>query len=157
MASTLEGTIELQNGMAFRATSGSGHSITLDTSPDVGGTETGPTPMELLLLALGGCTGMDVISILRKARQDVTAYSISVQGDRRDEHPKVYTSITVEHTVRGRNLNPDVVHRAIMLSATKYCPASAMLAETALMAARYRIVDEATGVETAGTLDGLNG
>lgn len=152
MASNLEGTVELLTGMAFRATSGSGHSITLDATPEVGGVDAGPTPMELLLLALGGCTGMDVISILRKGRQEVTGYQVHLHGDRQDEHPRVYTHIVVEHIVRGRHLNVDAVKRAITLSATKYCPVGAMAGKTAHIEERFMVIDEAAGTEIEGTL-----
>jgi len=134
--------------MAFRAISGSGHALVLDAAPEVGGTNRGVRPMELLLLGLGGCTGMDVISILRKKRQEVTGYEVRVHAERAAEHPKVFTAITVEHVVRGRNLSAEAVRRAVELSATKYCPASAMLGRVAPIEERYRLVDEATGAET---------
>src|SRR5439155_205778 len=86
----------------------------------------GPSPTELLLVGLGGCTGMDVIALLRKMRQDVTAYRVEVHGARRDEHPQIFTEITVVHVVGGRDLDPRSVARAGDLSATRYCPASAM-------------------------------
>lgn len=152
MADALEGTVDLLSGMAFRATGGSGHSITLDAAPEHGGTDEGLRPMELLLLGLGGCTGMDVIGILRKARQEVTGYQVHLHGDRADNHPRVFTTITVEHVVRGRNLSVEAVRRAIELSATKYCSASAMLGKTARLEARFCVIDEAAGTEIEGTL-----
>jgi putative redox protein len=151
--SALEGTVELVEGMTFSATSGTGHTLTLDAASDVGGANRGPRPMELLLLGLGGCTGMDVISILRKMRQEVTGYQIRVRGERAETHPKIFTTITVEHIVRGRNLNPDSIRRAVELSATRYCSASAMLSKSADVEERFRVIDEATGTETVGTLD----
>src|SRR6266542_2857135 len=96
-------TVELLGNMAFRAMTQTGHELIMDASPDVGGMDTGPRPMELLLTGLGGCTGMDVISMLRKMRQDVTAYEIHLSGARAAEHPKIFTTIRVEHVVRGRN------------------------------------------------------
>jgi putative redox protein len=152
MDQTLSSTVEFLNGMAFRATSSSGHSIDLDASADVGGMNRGPRPMELFLLGLGGCTGMDVISILRKMRQDVTAYSVRVHGERADEHPRVFTDITVEHVVRGRGVNPDLVRKAVELSATRYCPGAAMLGKVARIEESYRIVDEISGDETTGQI-----
>jgi putative redox protein len=143
MTDTLSARVALEDGMAFRATTGSGHQLLLDTAPDHGGAGRGPTPMELVLVALGGCTGMDVISILRKMRQDVTGYEVRVTGDERAEtHPRVYTAITVEHIVRGRNLDDASVARAVELSATRYCPVSAMLGETATVTHRHRTVQE---------------
>lgn len=147
MATTLDGTVELLEGMSFRATSASGHQIVLDAAPEVGGKERGPRPLELLLLGLGGCTGMDVISILRKMRQNVTGYQVRLHADRAEEHPRVFTAITVEHVVRGRALNPEMVRRAVELSATRYCAASAMLGKTARIDERFRTIDEETGEE----------
>jgi putative redox protein len=86
--SVLTASVELMGDMAFQAGTGSGHSPALDAAPEAGGTECGPRPMEMLLVGLGGCTGMDVISILRKMRQDVTGYEVRVRGERASEHPK---------------------------------------------------------------------
>lgn len=145
MAESLSGTVTLLDGMAFTATSGSGHVLPLDSASEHGGADRGPQPMELLLLGLGGCTGMDVISLLRKMRQGVTSYQVDLLAERADEHPRIMTDISVVHIVHGRDLDPQLVGRAIELSATRYCPASAMLSEAALLHHRYRIVDEATG------------
>lgn len=149
--STLEGTVEFVEGLTFSARSGSGHTLLLDSSSN-GEASRGPSPMELLLLGLGGCTGMDVIGILRKMRQDVTDYRVHVRGVRAETHPRVFTAITVEHVVRGRNLNPTFIKRAIGLSASRYCSASAMLARAARVEERYHVIDEATGTETTGAL-----
>src|SRR4029078_6189391 len=99
------------------------------------------TPMELLLLGLGGCTAIDVISILRKMRQDVVGYEVRVDGTPADDHPKVFTEIVVEHIVRGRNLSEESVCRAIQLSVTRYCSAQAMLGKVAQIEDSSRIVD----------------
>lgn len=131
---------QLADGMSFRGRTGSGHDLVLDAAPDAGGQERGPRPMELVLLALAGCTGMDVISILRKMRQDVSGYEVHVRGDERaPDFPKVYTKITVEHVVRGRGLSEASVAHAVELSATRYCPVSAMLGGTAQVLHTYRI------------------
>ena len=148
----MEGSVELVDGMTFRAAAESGHTLVLDAAPEVGGREQGPRPMELLLLGLGGCTGMDVISILRKMRQEVTAYQVRLHADRAQEHPKVFTSIVVEHVVHGRAVDPASVRRAIELSATRYCSASAMLGAVARIEHRYRVLDDGTGAETGGAL-----
>src|SRR5919198_751877 len=131
--------LELVEGMAFQAETESGHTLTLDSSADVGGRERGPRPMEMLLVGLGACTGMDVISILRKMRQAVSSYGVEVDGERATEHPRIYTRIVVEHLVRGRNLDPERVRHAVELSATRYCPAAAMLECAARLETRYRI------------------
>jgi putative redox protein len=145
-------SVELVDAMTFRATTASGHEVVMDSSADVGGTESGARPMELLMAALGGCTGMDVISVLRKMRQDVTSYEVRVSGERATEYPKIFTSIHVEHVVRGRGINVESVKRAVELSATRYCPAEAMLGRAARIDNSYRVVDEQTGQEQVGAL-----
>ncbi len=127
--------------MRFDAESGSGNRIVMDVGESGGGQNAGPSPMELLLVALAGCTGMDVISILRKKRQDVTSYTISVRGVRHEEHPQTYAAIIVEHTVTGRSINPDAVRRAIELSETKYCSVGATLGMTATISHTFRVED----------------
>lgn len=124
---------------AFVAESASGHAIVTSFSHDQ---MSAPSPMELVLIALGGCTGADVISILEKKRQHVTAYDIEVRGTRRDEHPRIYTHIEVIHHVRGDNVDERAVARAIELSETKYCSVSAMLAASAKITTRYEITVE---------------
>jgi len=158
MALRLEGRVELVDGMTFRGVSGSGHAVVMDAEPAAGGKEQGGRPMEVVLLAFGGCTGMDVISILRKMRQDVSGYEVRLVGERTNQQPTVFTDITVEHVVRGRNLNVDNVRRAVELSATRYCPVSAMLSGGGVrITERYRAVDEATNEEKAGVLEKTEG
>jgi putative redox protein len=139
----MQGTVVWQEGMAFAATPGSGHAITLDAAVEDGGKDGGSRPMELLLLDLGGCTGMDVISILRKKRQDVTGYEVRVRGERASDYPMVFTHIVIEHVVRGRNLSAEAVRRAVELSATRYCSAAAMLGKVARIEESYRVVEDA--------------
>ena len=154
MALTLEGRVELLTGMTFRGASGSGHDVLMDAEPAAGGEERGARPMEVILLAFGGCTGMDVISILRKMRQDVVGYEVRLVGERMEQQPTVFTDVTVEHVVRGRDLSVDNVRRAVELSATRYCPVSAMLSRGGVhVTERYRVIDEATGEEQAGVLE----
>jgi putative redox protein len=98
--------------------------------------------MELLLISLGGCTGADVVGILEKKRQQVTGYEIEVRGNRRDEHPRIYTEIEVVHRLRGHGLDPKAVAHAIELSESKYCSVSAMLGAAATITTRYEIEDE---------------
>jgi len=105
--------------------------IDLDAEESVGGVGAGPQPPRLLLLALAGCTAMDVISILRKKRQQVSGLSVEVQGSQADKHPRVYTRISVLYRVRGQNVDPQAVARAIELSTTRYCPVIAMLGKVA--------------------------
>ncbi|HVF92095.1 MAG TPA: OsmC family protein [Blastocatellia bacterium] len=117
----------------------SGHAIVTGFSHE---NLSAPTPMELLLISLGGCTGADVIGILEKKRQKVTGYEIEVRGERRAEHPRIYTSIEVVHRLRGRNLDPKSVAHAIELSETKYCSVSAMLASSAAITTRFEISED---------------
>ncbi len=102
----------------------------------------GPTPIDGLLASLAGCTAMDVAGILKKKRQSATAYEVEVDGDRVEEHPRVFTAIRVEHRVRGA-VEPEALRRSIELSATIYCPVSAMLSAVARIEHRYRLVDDA--------------
>src|SRR5579859_4496059 len=138
--------------MAFRATTGTGHVVVMDAAPEVGGGDAGPRPMEMLLVGLGGCTGMDVISMLRKMHQHVSGYQIRLSGERANDHPKIFTSISVEHVVRGRELSADAVRRAVELSATRYCSAAAMLNRAAHVEETYRLIDDASGQEQTGAL-----
>lgn len=123
---------------------GSGHLVAVDVGPDEGD-DTGPTPMELILVSLSGCTAMDVISILRKKRQVPTSYEIHARGERGDAHPRVYTRIVVEHRVDGP-VTADAIGRSVELSATKYCPVSAMLSLGTVIEHRYRIGDAGESV-----------
>ncbi len=144
--------VELVEGMSFRTTTPSGHALVLDSSPDVGGRERGPRPMELLLASLGACTGMDVISVLRKMRMDITSYSVRVGGSRASEHPRVFTSLTVEHVVRGRGLKLERVRHAVELSARQYCPAMAMLSRAVPIEVVYRVREDGSEREESGSL-----
>ena len=125
---------------AFVAESPNGHAMVTGFSHD---TPSSPTPMDLVLIALGGCTGADVVEILRKKRQKVTGYEIEVSGTRRDEHPRVYTHVDVLHRVRGRGVDPKAVARAVELSETKYCSVSAMVRATAQITTRIEVVEDA--------------
>ena len=109
-----------------------------------------PSPVETLLASLAGCTAMDVVSILRKKRQEAVGYEIAIDGDRVEEHPRVFTAIRVEHRVRGM-VEPEALRRSIELSATQYCPVNAMLSATARIEHRYRLVD-ADGREHAAVV-----
>lgn len=141
MAKEIDATVTLREGMAFSATSGSGHEMILDTGVDSGGQNQGPTPMELLLMGTAGCTAMDVISILRKKRQDVTGYQVRIHGIRAPAEPNVFTDITLEHIITGHNVSEAAVARAIELSVTKYCSAYIMMSKTAKMTVTHRILE----------------
>jgi putative redox protein len=122
-----------------------GFRIDLDGNTGVGGVGAGPKPHRLLLLAMASCTAMDVISILRKKRQQVSGLSVQVQGSRADQHPKVYTRFEVLYKVRGTNIDPRAVERSIELSTNRYCPVIGMLGKVAPVTTRYEIEEEAMG------------
>ncbi len=122
--STKTTTLNLVGEMRFEAQTGSGHTVAMDN----GEGDTGARPAELVGVALGGCTGMDVISILRKKRQAVTGYEIRVSGLQAEGHPNNFTRFDVVHVVDGEDIDPEAVRRAIELSATKYCSVGSTLA-----------------------------
>jgi len=125
--------------------------IVIDSVGGTYGTHTGPTPMELILLGLAGCTGMDVISIMAKMHQPMTNLQVRISAERADSHPKVYTSIHVEYVAYGEGIEESAIERAIELSETRYCSASAMLRESVDITNSFRIV-EAPGPYEPGTL-----
>jgi len=143
MAEQMTATVRLETGMRFDAEAGSGHHVTLDAAEHGGGHNEGFRPMELLLVGLAGCTGMDVISILRKKRQQVTDYAVHVVGVRAEDHPMVFVEITVVHIVTGYHIQPEAVARAIQLSEERYCGAGAMLGKVAHLTHTFRIIDAA--------------
>lgn len=145
MGEVLTASAHLTSGMAFDVETTSGHTVRLDAASESGGQNVGPRPMEMLLVGLAGCTAMDVISILRKMRQDVTAYDVRVTGQRAEDHPKIYTEITVEHIVTGHDIKPEMVARAVELSETRYCGAGNMLGKVAHLTHHYTIIDAGVG------------
>jgi putative redox protein len=130
--------------VCFMAEADSGHAVIMDGAPEIGGRNLGPRPMELLLMGTGGCTSVDVILILKKSRQAVTGCEVSIEAERADDHPKVFTRIHMHFTVRGRGLKPEVVERAIKLSAEKYCSASIIMGKTAVMTHDFEIIEDAS-------------
>ena len=136
-----QATVTLVDGMQFVVETGSGHSFIIDSVPEVSGHDTGPRPFELLAAGLAGCTGMDVISILRTMRQKPTGLKVHVTSERATDHPKKFLSIHIEYTVIGYDLAEDRVARAIELSETKYCPAMASLRPGAPITSSYKILE----------------
>jgi putative redox protein len=128
--------------MQFVASADSGHAVVMDADADSGGNNTGSRPMELLLMGIGGCSGMDIISILRKKKQQVTGLDAHVSGTVADEYPHRYTEITLEYIVRGKELSQDAVKRAVQLSMDKYCSVKATLEGSAKITFSYRIIEE---------------
>ena len=132
---TIKAKLEWKEKMQFVGQAGNGPCVTLD-NPDG---KTGPTPMEMVLMGIAGCTAMDVISIMRKKRADVTGFQVNISGERADDHPKRYTKFLVEYVLEGKGLSSKDVERSIELSVTKYC--SAIGSMSAPVETSYRIVD----------------
>ncbi len=128
-------TLKWTDGLQFVARAGDGPGVILDSSD--GGS--GISPMELVLIGIGGCTAMDVISILKKKRAHVTDFEVNLSGEHAGEHPKRYTKIHIEYVVYGKNIKPKDVARAIELSETRYC--SAIASVNATLSSSYRIVE----------------
>lgn len=139
----MQARVKWVENVCFVGESETGHAIVIDGAPDSGGRNLGMRPMELLLIGMGGCTAFDVITILKKARQDVTDCYAELDAARADEVPKVFTKIHVHFVVKGRKLVPAQVERAIKLSAEKYCSASLMLGKTAEITHDFEIIEEA--------------
>ena len=126
-------------GSTFAAKSGSNHWVMMDTKSEAGGNDGASTPKELVLMALAGCTSMDVISILKKKKSPVIGYECMVNGIERDEHPKIFTEVHIEYVFYGDGIKPEDVERAIDLSVTKYCSVSAILSASAKLTHSYKI------------------
>jgi putative redox protein len=138
-AEDAKATIHFAGDDMFVGISPSGHAQVLDTNHE---RASAATPVELLLIALGSCTAVDVISILRKKREQVTSYRVEVRGERRSEHPRSFTRMEVRHIVRGRNLSEKALAQAIELSETKYCSVAATLRPTVEIISSYEIIEE---------------
>lgn len=137
----MDAKVTWQSRLTFTGSADSGFPVQLGTDPAVGGDNDGLRPMELIAIGLAGCTAMDVISILQKKRQDVTAFEVRVHADRAPDHPKVFSHITMEYLIEGRNVDPVAVERAMELSETKYCPAQAMLGKVVPIETTYKITE----------------
>jgi putative redox protein len=132
-------TVHYAGNDFFLAVSPSGHTVPIDVN---GERSAAPSPLELLLLSLGGCTGTDVISILHKKREQVTDYRIEIRGERREEHPRSYRKLTVHHIVRGHGIAEAAVEQAVRLSTEKYCSVAATLRPTAEIVSTWEIQEE---------------
>jgi putative redox protein len=132
-----EARVAWVNEMQFVAETGSGHALVLES----GGSNRAPSPMEMLLVGMAGCTAVDVVHILRRMRQLVTDVQVNVKGVRAEKPPRIYTDIEVEYVVTGRGLSEEKVRRAVELSETTYCSASAMLGKTATITNAIRVLE----------------
>ena len=135
----MKARIKWIEGAAFVGETESGHAVVMDGPPDGGGRNLGPRPMEMLLLGTGGCTSYDVVAILKKQRQQVTDCVAEIDAERAATDPKVFTKIHIHFVVKGKDLKPESVERAIKLSAEKYCSASIMLGQMAKITHDFEI------------------
>lgn len=144
MADYAQATVKFVDGMQFVGETGTGHAFVMDAAPGVGGHNTGCRPMELLLVGLGGCTGMDVVSILRKKKLNVSHVQMNVKGKwvEGESYPKYFEEIEVEYVVTGKDISEDAVKRAIELSETKYCSVAASLRGVSKITTSFRVINE---------------
>lgn len=137
----MKARVKWVEGACFLGESDSGHAVIMDAAPDFGGRNLGFRPMEMLLVGMGGCSSIDVISILKKARQPIVDCICELEAERADEIPKVFTKIHAHFVIKGKDLDAKQVERAVKLSAEKYCSASIMLGKSALMTHDFEIID----------------
>lgn len=138
----MKATVNWKENMTFIGEAASGFPIQMDSDPTFGGTNNGVRPMEMVALGLAGCTAMDVISILKKKRQDVTQFEVKLDAPRSPEHPQVFTNAVIRYVITGRDIDETAVLRAIELSAIKYCPAQIMLERAFPMDLQYEIYED---------------
>jgi putative redox protein len=153
----MDASVTWQRGMTFSGTANTGFQVPLGADPQVGGDNDGFRPLELMAVSLAGCTAMDVVSILRKKQQRVTAFEVKVHSDQAPEHPHVFTHAVITYQVTGHDLNENALRRAVELSATKYCPAQAMLSKVVPIVLEYEIYEgenaEVRQLVMSGTFD----
>jgi len=133
--------VDWNGRMTFTGTADSGFEVPLGSYPEVGGDDDGFRPMELMAVSLAGCTAMDVISILKKKRQDVSDFQVKVETERADQHPKVFTKAVIEYHIAGTDIKENAVVRAMELSADAYCPAQAMIGKIIPLSLKYYIYE----------------
>lgn len=137
----MKAQVDWKGRMTFTGSADSGFEVPLGSYPEVGGDNDGFRPMELMAVSLAGCTAMDVISILKKKRQEVSDFQVKVEAERADQHPKVFTSAVIEYHVAGQEISENAVTRAMELSADSYCPAQAMLGKIIPLSLKYFIYE----------------
>ena len=140
--STVNATVRFIDGLKFTASANSGHEITMDGPSEHGGTDSAPRPMELVLMGLGGCTGMDAISILRKKKQNVTGFEINLKGLRAEGHPMRYEGVELEFVIKGRDVDDAAARRAIELSMEKYCSVKFTLEKETPISYSYKVEED---------------
>lgn len=134
--------IRYTDGLQFVGEADSGHAIVMDGDEKFGGRNSGARPMELLLIGIGGCSGMDVVSVLKKKRERVSGVEVNVDGTKAESYPQKYTSIELEFVVKGKGLSEEAVKRAVELSMDKYCSVKATLEGSATITYKYRIIED---------------
>ena len=132
-------TVVWKEKIAFLGKSESGHTVRMDSAVEKGGDNSGPSPMELMLISLGGCTGMDVVAFLKKRRVEPAGLEIEIEAERAKEHPQVYTKATILYKIKGEGIKESDVKWAVELSQNKYCSVTAMFARTAKIDFRWKI------------------
>ena len=135
----MKATVVWKEKSSFVGKSESGHSVRMDCATDKGGDNSGPSPMELMLIALGGCTGMDVVAFLKKRRVEPEGVEIEIEAERAREHPQVYTKATILYKFKGDGIKESDVKWAVELSQSKYCSVTAMFSKTAKIDFRWKI------------------
>ena len=137
----MEAIVSWKKGLSFDGLADTGFSVPLGAAAEVGGADDGFRPMELLLVGLAGCTAMDVVSILQKKRQNITAFDVKVHAERAVDHPRVFTNIVIEYVVSGHSIDPVAVERAVDLSENKYCPAQAMFSKATNITHEIKVIE----------------
>ncbi len=135
----MKASVRWIDGMMFEASADSGHTVVMDGPPELGGRNRGSRPMEVVLMGTGACSAADVVSILKKSRQEVTDCVVELEAERAQAVPKVFTRIHMHYVVSGRSLKPGTVERAVGLSVDKYCSATRMLNKTAVVTHDFEI------------------
>lgn len=148
----MEARVRWIENAAFMAETGSGHAVVVDGPESIGGRNLGPRPMELMLMSVGSCSAVDIVQILKKARQPVAGCEVKVSGKRAETDPKVFTAIHLHFIVSGAELSENHVKRAVQLSAEKYCSASIMLGRAATISHDYELLN--TAVDDAAKFGG---
>ncbi len=138
----MKATVKWLDNMAFVGETESGHAVVMDGPPESGGRNLGVRPMEMVLLGMGGCTAFDVVLILKKARQQISDCQVELSAERATEIPKVFTKIHAHYVIKGKNLDPRRVAKAVDLTAEKYCSVSIMLSSSVEISHDFEIIEE---------------
>ena len=141
-ANTKKIVLNWKGNFRFEGKTEKGLSVNFDAPAKYGGEETAPSPMETVLASLAGCTGFDVVSIMKKKRQNISDFNVETEAERREEPPEVFTKIHIKYIVKGKNISKEALEKAIQLSYDKYCSVGAMLKKTAEITTSYEIVPE---------------